>query len=261
MPPPPFFVQLPLFTNINNSGGAHLVNQPDFPNFPLPPQPTKYATVLDEEATRHVNTLNITQSDTISLECDTREQNKNPLWYIARSGRLTASIFKRICSRKSDHQQLVAILKKDMVQTKAMKRGVAMEPIAAAQYAEVTGNVTLPCGLVVNPHSPHLGASPDRKVIDKDNSYGLLEIKCPSRQSFELCPCLCKQTDGTYKLKNSHAYHYQIMGQLGLTGMGWCDLFIQCIEDYHLERIYFDSAKWEEMKVKLDVFFFNFYIN
>ena len=95
----------------------------------------------------------------------------------------------------------------------------------------------------------HLGTSPDRKVIErgegKSPSYGLLEIKCPY---------LSKQTDGSYKLKVSHAYHYQIMGQLGLKGISWCDFFVKCEEDYHLERIHFDVAKWEQMKNKLDVF-------
>ena len=46
------------------------------------------------------------------------------------------------------------------------------------------------------------------------------------------------------------------MGQLGLTGMSWCDFFVKCEEDYHLERIHFDVAKWEQMKIKLDAFFF-----
>lgn len=110
----------------------------------------------------------------------------------------------------------------------------------------------------------HLGTSPDRKVIErgegKSPSYGLLEIKCPSKESFVQCPYLSKQADGSYKLKGSHAYHYQIMGQLGLTGISWCDFFVKCEEDYHLERIHFDVAKWEQMKNKLDVFYFDYYI-
>lgn len=43
------------------------------------------------------------------------------------------------------------------VQTKAMKRGVDLEPIAAAQYSEVTDNLVFPCGFVVNPYALHLG--------------------------------------------------------------------------------------------------------
>ena len=50
-------------------------------------------------------------------------------------------------------------------QTKAIKRGIALESTAATKYSELTGNVVLPFGFVVNPHAPHLGTSPDRKVI------------------------------------------------------------------------------------------------
>jgi len=36
--------------------------------------------------------------------------------------------------------------------------------------------------------------------------------------------------------------------------------FVKCEEDYLLERIHFDVAKWEQMKSKLDVFFFDYYV-
>lgn len=56
--------------------------------------------------------------------------------------------------------------KKRAVQTQAMKKGLEMEPITAAQYEQITGNHTLPYGIIINPHASHLGASPDRKVVD-----------------------------------------------------------------------------------------------
>ena len=75
-----------------------------------------------------------------------------------------------------------------------MKIGVDLEPIAVMQYFELTGNLVFPCGFVVNPHDQHLGTSPDRKVIERGdrNSYGLLEIKCPSKDSFKDCPYLMR---------------------------------------------------------------------
>lgn len=214
---------------------------------------------------RHYTELNISLPDSIALEQETREQSTNNLWFHARSARITSTSFKRICSRRADHEKLATSLKSaSSVQTKAMKRGVEQEPIAATQYTKLTGNLVYPCGFVVNPAAPHLGTSPDRKVIERGGSespsYGLLEIKCPSKNSFTECPYLCKQADGSYKLKECHAYHYQITGQLGLTGMSWCDCFVKCEEDYHLERIHFDVAKWEQMKSKLDVFFFDYYV-
>lgn len=257
-------LQLPLIVQIDL--GAAPVSQPDdLPNFPLPHQATSFCTALNESATQHYTELSISLADSITLERETRAQSTNYLWFHARSARITSTSFKRICSRRADHEKLATSLKSAAaVQTKAMKRGVEQEPNAAIHYTILTGNQVYPCGFVVNPHAPHLGTSPDRKVVERAGSerpsYGLLEIKCPSKNSFTECPYLYKQADGTYKLKECHAYHYQIMGQLGLTGMSWCDFFIKCEEDYHLERIHFDVAKWEEMKSKLDVFFFDYYV-
>ena len=160
--------------------------------------------------------------------------------------------FKRICSRIDDHGSLVASLKSvTSVQTKEIKRGVELEPIAATQYTKITGNQVYPCGFVVNSYAPHLGTSPDRKVIEQIGSespqYGLLDIKCPSKDSITKCPYFSIQTDGIYKLKGCHNYYDKVIGQLGLTGMPWCDFFVRCAEDYHLERIHFDVAKWEQI--------------
>ncbi len=105
----------------------------------------------------------------------------------------------------------------------------------------------------------NLGTSPDRKVVD-GTSFGLLEIKCPAKNSCQDCPYLQRQADGGYKLKETHVYYYQIIGQLGLTGMPWCDFFVMCAEDYHLQRIHLDVEKWGEMKDKLDLFFFDYFL-
>lgn len=131
----------------------------------------------------------ISMPDSIALEHDTRQQTTNNQWFLARSPQTTSSSFKRICSRRAEHGSLAASLKNTVpVQTKAMKRGIELEPIAATQYTKLTGNLVYPCGFVVNPHAPHLGTSPDRKVIERgareSPSYGLLEIKCTSKESF-----------------------------------------------------------------------------
>ena len=62
-------------------------------------------------------------------------QSTNNLWFHAKSARMTSTSFKRICSRRADHEKLATSLKSAAsVQTKAMKRGVEQEPIAATQY-------------------------------------------------------------------------------------------------------------------------------
>ena len=117
-----------------------------------------------------------------------------------------------------------------------MKFGLENEPAAAHSYAEVTGNNVYLSGFVVNPSCLHLGASPDRKVFDLNSSpvHGLLEIKCSMKELFQDCDCLKKNpNNSTYTLKTTHAYYYQIMGQLGIIGLQWCDLFVMCANDYH----------------------------
>ena len=84
--------------------------------------------------------------------------------------------------------------------------------------------------------------------------FGLLEIKCPKVKSFIECKYL-KEVIGSYRLKHSHSYYYQIIGQMGITGMPWCDFYVYTESDYHLERISFDKDFWAVMKHKLDIFF------
>ena len=42
--------------------------------------------------------------------------------------------------------------------------------------------------------------------------------------------------------------------------MPWCDLFVKCDGDYHLERINFEAEMWGEIKAKLDWYFFEHFL-
>lgn len=206
--------------------------------------------------------LFLSQSQSVALEHDTRQQGATDLWHLVRSSRLTSSNFKAICSRRGDFEGLALRLKEaSRKTTRAMRRGLAQEPIAAQRYTAITGNQVFPCGFVVNPHAPHLGTSPDRRVVEEEDACGLLEIKCPSKTSYKECSYLVEKLGGGYKLNENHAHYFQVMGQLGLTGMPWCDFFVMGQEDHHLERIYFDAEKWAAMKIKLDWFFFYVFLN
>lgn len=83
---------------------------------------------------------------------------------------------------------------------------------------------------------PFLGASPDSYVHDPScaNQFGVVEIKCLYKYReitpeiaatcSDFCylfehPDKCK----TLKLKCNHHYHYQIQGQMAITGHQWCD--------------------------------------
>lgn len=230
--------------------------------FPLPSQPCSFYTVLDDTESCYYGGLVVTQAVAIQLEIETREQSHSKTWHKVRANRLTSSSFKRICSRVADYNVLAANLKKKIVQTKVMKRGLEMEPVAAAEYQDLTGYEIFPCGFVINHHAPHLGASPDRKVIDPSASpmHGLLEIKCPNKRSVRDCKYLHCKADGSLSLKTTHEYYFQVMGQMGITGLKWCDFFVKCSDDHHLERVHFQPKEWENMKCKLDTFFFSYFL-
>lgn len=199
----------------------------------------------------------------IDIEEKTRMQSKTPLWKSARRNRLTASNFHRVVVRRANHETLAAdLLKHKGIQTKQMKDGLEREPAAAKMYAELTGRNVLRTGFVINVNAPHLGASPDRKVYDgsADPPFGLLEIKCPSYDSYAQCPYL-KKMPGGYNLKPGTPYYHQVMGQMAVTGLSWCDFLVVCRNDFHLERIKFDSQKWTSMKEKLDEFFFSCFLS
>ena len=156
----------------------------------------------------------------------------------------------------------MAQLKKPVRQTQAMRFGLANEGNAAATYAQLKGVNVRRSGFVINPGCPHLGASPDYIVFDpseNDDPFGLMEAKCLQCLSVQNEKCL-RRINGELKLKKSHEYYYQIQGQLGLTGMQWCDLMVLCKDDYHIERIYFDQEFFHSMCTNLNKFYFEFFL-
>ena len=156
--------------------------------------------------------------------------------------------------RKNDYSLAEQFKSKRHVTTAAMRRCILSEPVAANKYASCLDNkVNLyPCGVVVNFWSPWLAANPDRKVYNptKLPPFGLLEIKCPSVSSVLEATCLVKGGDGTLKLKRTHDYYYQVLTQLAVTGLEWCDFFVWCENDFHLETIYFNQEIWDNVKTK-----------
>ena len=82
-----------------------------------------------------------------------------------------------------------------------MKHGIDTEEEAAAAYVDSGACNVSPAGIVVNLSCPHLAASPDRRVYDpsENNPLGLLEIKCPVKDSVSGLPYLTC-VNGVYKL-------------------------------------------------------------
>lgn len=199
-----------------------------------------------------------------SFEEMTRDQSESKLWHTLRESRITASKVGEIFKYTKDPNILSSRLHSSRhVQTAAMAHGIASEPEAAKKYCSVRAEAInlYPSGIVISPTSPWLAASPDRKVFDpsRQPQFGLLEIKCPQNSSVLEVKYL-KRSGNNLELRKNHIYYYQILTQLAVTGLQWCDFFVFCSSDHHLETIYFDPHIWQEVKDKVDTFFFNHFL-
>uniref|UniRef100_G3MTW2 YqaJ viral recombinase domain-containing protein n=1 Tax=Amblyomma maculatum TaxID=34609 RepID=G3MTW2_AMBMU len=135
--------------------------------------------------------------------------------------------------------------------------GLQNEEVAVQQYTQIMQLydkvVTISnTGLHIHGEYSFIAASPDRLVTD-GGIAGLLEVKCPSSKAgqkvLDACSdkAFCAEViNGEVCLKRTHAYFYQIQGQLGVTRKAWCDfvLWTGHLELQHsvsVQRIYFDS--------------------
>ena len=71
----------------------------------------------------------------------------------------------------------------------------------------------------------------------RNEVFGLLEIKCPQCESCRDAKYL-KIVNGQLNLKKTHEYYFQVMGQMAITGLKWCDFMVFCKNDWHIETIY-----------------------
>ena len=137
-----------------------------------------------------------------------------------------------------------------------------MESEAAHEYSKKMNVSYAPCGLVIHPDAPWLGSSPDGLVYDPHNKvpFGLCEFKCPNVKSYIDCQYLELCGDDLV-LKKQHPYHWQVQGQLLITGMQWCDFVTYAQDDMLVERICRDEEIMAQIRVKADYFFFYVYMN
>ncbi|KAJ8307894.1 hypothetical protein KUTeg_014541 [Tegillarca granosa] len=237
-----------------------------FPELPLENfMNNNYQTVLSLSQTVNFEGLTLSLQEINKFELQTRLQSLTNLWYKIRKHRITASKEGDIYKRRKDFKTLTDRFKSTRnVTTAAMRRGLACEPVAVSAYScKLENKVNLyPCGVVVSFSAPWLAASPDRKVYNPERNppFGLLEIKCPSTSSVLEVNYLKKDETGSLSIKRSHSYYYQVLSQLAVTGLTWCDLYIWCENDDHLETIHFDNILWQQVKDRLDEFFFSYYL-
>ena len=180
-----------------------------------------------------METLQVSDDQVQNLKDATKEQAQSELWKEHRKGRLTASNFKRICSRvdtlrKDETANPNALIKsilgyKEIKTTKAMKHGIALEPTAKKVYIKEMKRVhknfkAFDSGLTLYKEKPYIGASADLETECDCCGAGLCEIKCPEKIK-DVKPCEANVQyikDGT--VNKNHQYFYQIQGQMGILG-------------------------------------------
>ncbi|KAH9374988.1 hypothetical protein HPB48_022944 [Haemaphysalis longicornis] len=207
----------------------------------------------------------------LALERDTRQQSDSATWAKERSLRLTSSNFGVVLMRREwsvkGLQSLTA--SRDLSRVAPIRHGISNEPMAVKRYEEVlrtTGHdvTVLPCGLLVNPTFPWLGALPDRLVFDPaEGSYEVLEIKCPytlrDKKGDELASSsFCSElTENGPRFKRNNSYYAQIVGQMGVSALSWGDFVVYGKDFIRIERIRLNRAEGEAMKDQLNYFYLN----
>ncbi|XP_041951961.1 uncharacterized protein LOC121712059 isoform X2 [Alosa sapidissima] len=243
------------------------------PDAPPPPplpladyrlEPTTCQFVCSLQEQLHLVSLQTSWEAARQVEASTRDQSLSAEWYRVRSQRVTSSHFKEVCHIRGESaaQHLAERMRKGVVQTAAMKRGLALEPVAVEEYSRVKNINYWPCGFVIHPDAPWLGYSPDGLLFDPTENppFGLVEIKCPNAKSYVDCKYL-RSNGNTMSLKRQHVYYWQVQGQLLVTGMEWCDFVVFAEDDMVIQRIYRDTEIAEVIRERGDHFFFYFYMS
>lgn len=240
---------------------VHIVDTavPEPPCFSAPNIQQLYTSVFLLSQQNFLDGLKVSLAQSVMYESETRNQGSDSLRYELKAQRLTSSNFKDFCCRRKEFDSLAARLLRKTIQTAAMKHGLDNEEKAAQSFSENCNLNVYPCGIIINPSCPHLATSPDRRVYDscEDDSWGLLEIKCPITDSITGLQYL-KEVEGVLRLKTNHDYSYQVMGQMLISGAKWVEYYVCCKEDFHLERIRADPEFQNTMKDKLDSFYFEY---
>lgn len=248
----------------------------EYPKFPLKStEPFKLPDKLDQEGVNLLNHLLVDGDKLNEIEEKTQGQSTSDEWKNERQYRITASNFKKVCTRLRNHETLVnSLITPIPFYSKYTEHGQRYESIALRQYQKYMYSIRRPVvlfksGLVVAMDAPFLGASPDSKVIDVtcEDQYGLVEIKCPYTKSYvtplEACSdqtFFCGEIDGKPKLKENHDYYYQVQGQMGVTKAMWCDFVVYTNAGMSIQRIPFNGQFWGTLKEKLKEYYFQHFL-
>lgn len=188
------------------------------------------------------------------IEIRTQEQTKCEEWYRQRTGRITASIFKNVCTTSIENPS-ISLIKMlcypQRISTPAMKWGIEHEKIAIQSYIDKTKEkhenfIINKVGLVVSTMWPQLGASPDGLVYCTCCCGGCLEVKCPFnlRENGSLTDytkqkgsCLVTNKNNEVTIDKKHAYYFQVQAQIFICNVQYCDFVVWCPNFTFIQRV------------------------
>lgn len=182
------------------------------------------------------------------LEAKTKQQAKSQDWHTHREGRITSTTFYSVCTGNGDHLSETT-LKKIMhyddtnIQVPTVVWGRQQEEMARECYAKEVNKIHKNAkvslsGFAIRPDEPHLGASPDAKVVCDCCGEGVVEIKSPYKYREGLLDvtddfCL----DQNYDLKKTHPYYYQVQLHIHVCNVKYCDFIVWTIPEMIVNRI------------------------
>lgn len=217
---------------------------------------------------------NVFNSDVVQdVEQMTCGQTENELWFKYRYGRITSSLFSKVCHfRGKSHDNYITreILndKSNALNTNAIMYGRQNEIIAKQLFFDMYSHDHVnakmkPCGLNISVDHPFLGASPDAYLYCKCCGKGLVEVKCSYSQRNET-PYdvasdpnyhLYRDTNDVVKLRVDSPWYVQIQGQLGVCKARWCDFVFYTDMGFISDRIYYDECFFNDIVNKCSSFF------
>ncbi|CAN7981275.1 unnamed protein product [Ixodes pacificus] len=253
--------------------GGRQQARPVGPALPIADDEDLWSREARDAVQKHMQSLpRLTDEQRTEVTQSTIGQADNRRWHEKRQGRITASLFSAVirCTKPEYLVKRILYPGPDAA-SEDMWYGRTHEGTAVAAYVELMAAYEQPMqvhetGLHVHQDHSFIAASPDR-VVTIGTEEGLLEVKCPpskiGQTPAEACQdrkFCCELVDGDVRLKKTHAYFYQVQGQMAVTGHKWCDFVVwtnneTVARSTNIETISFD-AKFVERELMPGLLYF-----
>lgn len=220
-----------------------------------------------------------TQGEIEYIESKTKDQSSCMPWYRFRTGRVTASVFKKVCRTSVLSPSIPTIMgicypERGIFHSKPTNYGKINESVARESYADGmrqihTNFIIKLSGLVINNDYPFCGASPDAITTCDCCGTGTVEIKCPwllRNGAFNAylkrreCPFVETILDNgllDYEFKEDHEYYYQVQMLIFVTNSDFCDFVVWQPPPSAaiVKRVFKNEPFWQEKYAKAsDIF-------